>query len=108
MRGGKIRTAVGKRICSGFAERGRAICRQRGQRNVPALVIDPLLEIAAGARYAEHITGVFQQPDVISKAAEAAQHDVFVARQLVARFARRLPFALQDRDIAEHFETGFG
>ena len=55
MRRGQIGTAVSKRAGRGFAERGGAIRRQRGQRNIPAVVAEPFLHVTAGARYFEHV-----------------------------------------------------
>jgi hypothetical protein len=53
-------------------------------------------------RDGERTVVVPKQHDMICQPAEAAQHDVLVARQLVARTQGSLPFALQDRDVGEH------
>jgi hypothetical protein len=66
-----------------------------------------LLDVAAGARDFERAAGVLQEHDVIGKAAEAAEHHVFIAGKLFARAQRGLPLALQDREVVEHFRFDF-
>ena len=48
-----------------------------------------------------------QQDDVIRQPPEAAQHHIFIARQPFAGPQRRLPFALQNRDVIEHLGVEF-
>jgi hypothetical protein len=107
MRSGEIRTVVLERVGRGLAERGGAIGRQRAERNIPALVVQPLLDIAAGARHFERLIVVFQQNDMIGQTTKAAQHHIFIARQALTRPKCCLPLALQDGDVVEHFGIGF-
>src|SRR5262249_37313244 len=87
------------------AERGRAIRRQRAQWDVPALIADPLLNVAAGARHLDRLGLALEQDDVIGEPAEAAEHHVFVAGQLFTRAHRGVPLALEDRYVVEQFST---
>ncbi len=100
-------TAIAYRVDGGLAERGGAIRRQRAQGNVPALVAQPFLDVAAAARYFESVVIVPEQGDVICQPAEAAQHHILVARQLFAGPKCRLPLTLQDGNVIEHFGVEF-
>ena len=78
-------TAVRNGTRRSFAERGGAIGRQRTQRNVPAVVVEPFLDVAAGTRYFERAVIVLQKDDMIRQPAETAEHHVFIAGQALAR-----------------------
>ncbi len=107
MRHREIGIAIAHRIDRGLAERGGAIRRQRAQGNVPALVLQPFLDVAAAARYFEGAVVVPEQDDMIRQPAEAAQHHVFITRQTFAGVKCRLPLALQDGNVIEHFGVEF-
>jgi hypothetical protein len=53
--------------------------------DVPTVVVQPFLDVTAGARHFERIIGVLQQDDMIRQPAEAAQHHIFIMRQPLAR-----------------------
>jgi hypothetical protein len=103
MRQRQMRTAVRKRIRGSFAERGRAIRRQRAQGNIPALVVQPSLGIAARARDFERVAIVLQEHDMVGETAKAAQHHVFVAGKFFAGRQRGLPLAPQNRNVFKQF-----
>ena len=48
-----------------------------------------------------------EQDDMIGKPAEASKHHIFISGQYFAGPQRGLPFALQNRDIIEHFSIEF-
>ena len=77
------------------------------ERNIPAVVVQPFLDIAAGARHFERSVVILEQNDVIRQPAEAAQHHIFIAGQSFAGPKRRLPFALQNGNVIEHFGIEF-
>jgi hypothetical protein len=85
MRNSKMRTAILNGAGRGLAERGGAIRRQRAQGNVPTLILQPFLDVAAGARYFERLIVILQEDDVIGQATETAEHDIFIAGQALAR-----------------------
>jgi hypothetical protein len=96
---------VPQRVSRGLAEHHRAIRRQHVERNIPAVVADPLLEIAAGARDRERIARILQKADVIGQPSKTAQHHIFIARQPLARTHGRLPLALEHGHVAEHLKV---
>jgi hypothetical protein len=67
----------------------------------------PFLDVAAAARYFEGVVIVPEQGDVIRQPAEAAQHHILVAWQPFAGPKCRLPLALQDGNVIEHFGVEF-
>ena len=107
MGGRKTGAAFGERAAGDLGQRLRAIRRQRVKRDIPAIVLQPELGVAAGARYFEALRAVLEQNDVICKAAKATEHHVFVSRQFFAGAHRGLPFALEDRNIIKHLRRGF-
>lgn len=103
----EIRPAVLQCMRCRLAEPGRTIRWQRAQGNVPAIVVDPLLDVAAAMCDGKRAAVVAQQHDVVRQPAETAEHDVLIARQILARAQRRLPFALQNRDVGKHLGVQF-
>ena len=98
-----FRSALAAASPSAVAQSGDSALK----RNVPAIVAEPLLDVAAGARHFERLIVVLQQDDVIGEPAEAAQHHLFIARQPLAGPQRRVPLALQNGDVIEHFDVEF-
>src|SRR6516225_7712085 len=103
----EIRTTVPDGIGRGLAERGRTVRRQRAQGNVPALVIQPFLDVAARARDLKALVLLIQKQHVIGKPAETAEHHLFITRQPFAGTDGGEPLALQDWDIVEQFSAEF-
>ena len=103
----EIRTTVPDGIGRGLAERGRTVRRQRAQGNIPALVIQPFLDVAARARDLKALVLLIQKQHVIGKPAETAEHHLFITRQPFAGTHGGEPLALQDGDIVEQFSAEF-
>jgi formate-dependent phosphoribosylglycinamide formyltransferase (GAR transformylase) len=60
-----------------------------------------LLDVAAAARHLDRAAIILQKHDVISEAAEAAEHHIFITGKPLAGTHRRLPLALQDGQVIE-------
>ena len=103
----KIRAAFGERTAGGLGQGSCAVRRQRIERDIPSVVLQPQLGVAAGTRHFETLRSVLEQNDVIGEPAKAAQHHVFISRQFLAGPHRGLPLALKNRDIVEHLGRGF-
>ena len=101
MRRRRMRLPARQRGARRLRQHRGAIRRPGCDGDVPSLVLQPMLDITAAARDLQHATVILQHRDVIGETTEAAEHHVLIARQCLARLQRRLPFALEHRDIVE-------
>ena len=73
------------RLGDDFAERDCAVARQFAKAAITQLVAEPFANLAAGTDHLElGVRAALDQQQMIAKTTEAAQHDIFVLRQLLA------------------------
>ena len=66
----------------GLRQRGGAIGRQRVERDVPAIVAQPALRVAAGPRYLRRLAVDLEQDQMIGEPAETEKPMAFWFKQL--------------------------